>query len=105
MQLNNAQLKHAQQYVKVMKKITAHGDDWLQTEIARLTRLSESGSNSGVKFAEFRARLNILREFVELSKINDSENASRTEPNLELTRAMHTARTYEYANLELYSRR
>ena len=71
-----------------MKKITEHGDDWLMSEIARLKRLASNKHNSSHKLVELRARLNILREFQNI----DGED-------LDLTRAMHTARTYEFAKL------
>jgi len=57
-----ASRKHAEEYVKVMKKITEHGDDWLMSEIARLKRLASNKHNSSHKLVELRALKKIQRQ-------------------------------------------
>lgn len=53
----------AQFYVKIMKSIMEHGVEFLETEVSRLSKLLESDKISDKKSREFKARLNILREF------------------------------------------
>lgn len=56
------ELKNAQYYVKVMQTVVAKGKDFVETEIARLTKLTE-GSIAPAKVDEFTVRQNILKAF------------------------------------------
>jgi protein disulfide-isomerase A6 len=55
-------LKNANYYVKVMQTIVAKGKDFVETELARLTKLTE-GSLAPAKVDEFTVRQNILKAF------------------------------------------
>jgi protein disulfide-isomerase A6 len=56
------ELKNAQYYVKVMQTIVTKGKDFVETELARLTKLTE-GSLAPAKVDEFTVRQNILKAF------------------------------------------
>ena len=57
--------KAAKFYSQAMTKIVARGDDYVETEPARLTRMIDSGSLTGAKVDEFTLRLNVLAAFTE----------------------------------------
>eukprot|EP00056_Hartaetosiga_gracilis_P010512 m.155789 g.155789 ORF g.155789 m.155789 type:complete len:356 (-) comp13329_c0_seq1:3468-4535(-) len=55
--------KYAKYYVKVMKKIQEKGNDYTDTETARLNRILDGGSVKSDKVDSFHIRKNILNKF------------------------------------------
>ena len=52
--------KNAQVYVKIFKKIESSGENYLTTEIARLSKMLDGGSISAKQKSMFQYKVNIL---------------------------------------------
>ncbi|KAJ3021186.1 hypothetical protein HKX48_009020 [Thoreauomyces humboldtii] len=65
--------KYADYYLKTMKKITGGKEDFPGKEIARLTRIMESGNTDPAKIDSFFVRRNILQAFLAGSSSADEE--------------------------------
>jgi len=51
-------------YVSFMKKVVTRGVQFIETELARIQRIIESGSVGPIKLTSFQKRLNILKAFI-----------------------------------------
>jgi protein disulfide-isomerase A6 len=55
--------KAADYYIKTMEKVIAKGDDYVQKEKTRLTKIMSSGNVAAANIDNFKLRLNILNKF------------------------------------------
>ncbi|KAJ3105950.1 hypothetical protein HDU97_007296 [Phlyctochytrium planicorne] len=65
--------KYANYYVKVMEKIAKDGDGYIAKEIARITKISSSGTTALEKLDDFSIRKNILGSFSASEAVSHKE--------------------------------